>query len=143
MCGIAGEFRFQNNKGQADWAKISDLMSRRGPDDAGKWADDRCTLVFRRLSILDLSPTGHQPILSQDGRYVLVFNGEVYNFADIRRQMEDKGIRFRSTGDSEVVLYALIEWGTAALNKFNGMFALGFYDSQEHRLLLARDHAGI
>lgn len=78
-----------------------------------------------------------------NGRYALVFNGEVYNFMDLRKQLENRGIKFRSTSDSEVVLYALIEWGNKALAKFNGMFALGFYDSVEKRLLLARDHAGM
>ena len=79
----------------------------------------------------------------ENGRYTLVFNGEVYNFMDLRRQLESRGVTFRSTSDSEVVLYALIEWGTEALAKFNGMFALGFYDSVEKKLLLARDHAGM
>jgi len=143
MCGIAGELRYISRPSQADWESISELMVRRGPDDSGVWSDDRCNLVFRRLSILDLSSAGHQPMVSEDGRYVLVFNGEVYNFGVLRRQLEQRGVRFRSHSDSEVVLYALIEWGRDALNRFNGMFALGFYDSRERKLLLARDHAGI
>ena len=143
MCGIAGELRFNQQPTPADWTHISELMVRRGPDDAGNWSDARCNLVFRRLSILDLSAAGHQPMVSADGRYVLVFNGEVYNFAGLRRELEQRGATFRSNSDSEVVLYALAEWGEAALDRFNGMFALGFYDSREHRLLLARDHAGI
>lgn len=143
MCGIAGELRFGSGPTRADWDVISQLMMRRGPDDSGAWSDERCNLVFRRLSILDLSSAGHQPMLSEDGRYVLVFNGEVYNFPELRRQLEQKGVRFRSHSDSEVVLYSLIEWGRDALNRFNGMFALGFYDSRERKLLLARDHAGI
>lgn len=144
MCGIAGELRYHHSPTQADWGKITEMMFRRGPDDAGLWSDDACcTMAFRRLAILDLSPTGHQPMVSQDGRYVLVFNGEIYNFAELRQKLTAKGVTFRSTGDSEVVLYALIEWGQEALNKFNGIFALGFYDIMERRLLLARDHAGI
>jgi asparagine synthase (glutamine-hydrolysing) len=120
------------------------MMSRRGPDDNGFWTDDRCcTFVFRRLAIIDLSSGGHQPMTAGHGRYVLVFNGEVYNFLDLRKQLEQRGIQFRSSSDSEVVLHALIEWGTEALAKFNGMFALGFYDRVEKRLLLARDHAGM
>ena len=119
-------------------------MARRGPDDAGWWSDGKhCTLAFRRLAILDLSPAARQPMLTRDGRYILVYNGEVYNFQELRRKLEQRGIRFRSTGDSEVVLYALAQWGPKALEQFNGMFALGFYDTQEKRLLLARDHAGI
>lgn len=129
---------------RADWDKISYMMSRRGPDDDGIWSDDKyCTLVFRRLAIIDLSSRGHQPMTAGNGRYALVFNGEVYNFMDLRKQLEDRGIEFCSTSDSEVVLHALIEWGNGALAKFNGMFALGFYDSVEKRLLLARDHAGM
>jgi asparagine synthase (glutamine-hydrolysing) len=145
MCGIAGELRFETKQSTyADWDKISSMMSRRGPDDHGFWSDDGyCTLVFRRLAIIDLSPRGHQPMTVGNGRYTLVFNGEVYNFVDLRRQLESCGATFRSSSDSEVVLYALIEWGTEALARFNGMFALGFYDSVEKKLLLARDHAGM
>ena len=133
MCGIAGELRFSNETGpKVDWNAISAMMARRGPDDAGMWSDGgRCTLVFRRLAIIDLSANGHQPMTVGAGRYVLVFNGEVYNFQDLRKELEHLGVRFRSTSDSEVVLHALIEWGTKALDRFNGMFALGFYDSVE------------
>ncbi len=145
MCGIAGELRFQTKQAAcADWDKISSMMSRRGPDDNGFWSgDEYCTLVFRRLAIIDLSPRGHQPMTVGNGRYTLVFNGEVYNFMALRRQLESHGVTFRSASDSEVVLYALIEWGTQALAKFNGMFALGFYDSAKKKLLLARDYAGM
>lgn len=145
MCGIAGEVRFRVGQGEpADWNKISEMMSRRGPDDSGIWSDNaHCTFVFRRLSIIDLSPRGHQPMTAHNDRYALVFNGEVYNFMDLRKQLENKGIHFCSNSDSEVVLHSLIKWGNEALEKFNGMFALGFYDSYEKKLLLARDHAGI
>lgn len=144
MCGIAGEFRFNTTPTQADWQYISELMRRRGPDDMGLWEDaERCTLVFRRLAILDLTPAGHQPMLSQDGRYAIVFNGELYNFQALRNELAEHGYRFRSSGDTEVVLYALAHWGSAALARFNGMFAIAFYDKQDKRLLLARDHVGI
>ncbi|MCZ6800652.1 MAG: asparagine synthase (glutamine-hydrolyzing), partial [Nitrospirae bacterium] len=145
MCGIAGELLFNDTAGpKADWDAISARMARRGPDDAGMWSDgERCTLVFRRLAIIDLSPNGHQPMTACNGRFVLVFNGEVYNFQDLRNDLEGQGVKFRSTSDSEVVLHALIQWGKKALERFNGMFALGFYDRVEKRLLLARDHAGI
>ncbi len=145
MCGIAGELLFTSPAGRkADWDSISALMARRGPDDSGIWTDDKgCTLVFRRLAIIDLSPMGHQPMTVGNGRFVLVFNGEVYNFQELRHELESRGVQFRSTSDSEVVLHALIEWGNKALERFNGMFALAFYDSVERRLLLARDHAGI
>lgn len=145
MCGIAGELKFDARVGpKADWKQISALMARRGPNDEGMWTDsDRCTLVFRRLSIIDLSQKAHQPMVAQNRQYALVFNGEIYNFRELRAELEGKGIQFRSSSDSEVVLYSLIEWGTTALERFNGMFALGFYDVREKSLLLARDHAGM
>ncbi len=145
MCGIAGELCINSRSSGANWEHISSLMKRRGPDDAGLWCspEQLCTLVFRRLAILDLSPTGHQPMVSEDGRYALVFNGEIYNFRELRKKLEANGATFRSTGDSEVVLRALIALGRDALELFNGMFALAFYDQLEQRLLIARDHAGI
>lgn len=143
MCGIAGELNY-SSKTRADWEHISELMVRRGPDDSGSWHDESCHLVFRRLAIIDLSQAGHQPMISSDGRYILVFNGELYNYQSLRKVLEQRGIRFRSNTDTEVVLYSLIEWGCIdAINRFNGMFALGFYDTHEKKLFLARDHAGI
>jgi len=144
MCGICGEFGITDPPSLERVADLTHLMRRRGPDDEGLWTDDtHCALGFRRLSILDLSPAAHQPMLTPDGRYVLVFNGEVYNFGELRAELEQRGWRFRSTGDAEVVLCALAEWGIKALERFNGMFALAFYDTLEKTLLLARDHAGI
>ena len=147
MCGICGVFAFEKvaEPGPllAAVQGMTNLMVRRGPDDEGFWTDTRCALGFRRLAILDLSPTGRQPMVTADSRYVLAFNGEVYNFPDIRAQLEARGTRFRSTGDAEVVLYAMAEWGTTALSRFNGMFALAFYDALDKKLILARDHAGI
>ena len=146
MCGIVGLLSF--NRNVAAWRDEIEqsvaLMARRGPDDERIWSDDRaCTLGFRRLAILDLSPTGAQPMVSADGRHVLVLNGEVYNFRELRRELEVAGVSFRSTGDAEVVLQALVRWGPPALARLNGMFALGFYDVRRRCLLLARDHAGI
>jgi asparagine synthase (glutamine-hydrolysing) len=148
MCGIVGQFGFFDKEiglhEEQILSRLVALIARRGPDDQGLWSDERrCLLGFRRLAVLDLSPTGHQPMLTQDGRYAIVYNGEVYNFQELRQRLEQKGVRFRSTGDGEVVLYSLAYWGTEALARFNGMFALGFYDKAEKSLLLARDHAGI
>jgi asparagine synthase (glutamine-hydrolysing) len=146
VCGIVGVLSFGADIAglQDSIRKSVDLMARRGPDDEGVWSDGRaCILGFRRLAILDLSPAGHQPMISSDGRFALVFNGEIYNFREIRHDLEREGIGFRSSGDAEVVLQALALWGTAALAKFNGMFALCFYDARAGRLLIARDHAGI
>jgi asparagine synthase (glutamine-hydrolysing) len=148
MCGILGQITFSDGGCAPPRKQISPrligLMARRGPDDEGLWSDGRyCVFAFRRLAILDLSDNAHQPMLTQDGRFALVYNGELYNFRELRHELEQEGARFHSTGDTEVVLYALAHWGRQALARFNGMFALGFYDSAEKRLLLARDHAGI
>ena len=144
MCGIVGELRYGRSTvaEEFDFARLIDLMARRGPDDAGYWADERCRLGFRRLAILDLSSAANQPMLAGD-RYALVYNGELYNFKELRAELERLGVVFRTRGDSEVVLHALIHWGRDALARFNGMFALGFYDARRGTLLLARDHLGI
>lgn len=144
MCGICGEFRYQPSPSQANWQYLVNLMKNRGPDDEGLWDDQQhCSLGFRRLAILDLSPTGHQPMHTSNGRWSIVYNGEMYNYHELKRDLERRGVNFRSTGDTEVVLYALAEWGKTALERFNGMFALAVYDAAEKSLLLARDHAGI
>ena len=146
MCGIAGVWRAQagGDLELESLREISQLMIHRGPDDEGLWTDEtRCALAFRRLAILDLSPAANQPMGTSDGRYWLVYNGEVYDFRDLRQTLESEGYSFRTRGDTEVVLYALAHWGAAALSRFNGMFALAFYDSHEQTLLLARDPVGI
>ena len=150
MCGICGELQFNGGpaRDETTIAHLSGLMARRGPDDAGQWRDSerdgaRAWLAFRRLAILDLSPAGHQPMVTPDGRFALVFNGEVYNFRELRAELERAGVGFRSSGDTEVVLQALVHWGADALDRLNGMFALALYDRRERSLLLARDHAGI
>lgn len=145
MCGIVGQFALSpNNENTVQLiTNLTNLMAKRGPDNAGYWSDgSHCSLGFRRLSILDLTPSGNQPMVTPDGRYALVINGEVYNFVELRAELQKKGWQFRSSGDAEVVLFALAEWGKAALDRFNGMFALAFYDSLEKRLLLVRDHVG-
>lgn len=143
MCGICGELRFEatGDEPTLDFERLIDVMARRGPDDRGAWAGGPCRLGFRRLAILDLSPAANQPMAAAG--CALVFNGEVYNFRELRHELEAAGIRFATTGDTEVVLWALIHWGKAALDRFNGMFALGFYDSRRGALLLARDAVGI
>jgi asparagine synthase (glutamine-hydrolysing) len=146
MCGIVG--MLVRDHAASHWRapvqRAMQQMVRRGPDSAGLWSDqESCTLGFRRLAILDLSSAGEQPMLTADGRHALVFNGELYNFREIRASLQSRGIDFRSTGDAEVVLQALALHGVDALASFNGMFALAFYDVSQRRLLLARDHAGI
>jgi asparagine synthase (glutamine-hydrolysing) len=146
MCGIAGVLSIGG--GIEAWRepvqRAVARMARRGPDDEGVLDDGAaCAFGFRRLAILDLTPAGHQPMATPDGRYMLVLNGEVYNFRELRAALAREGAAFRSTGDAEVVLHALARWGTAALERFRGMFAIGFYDARDRTLLLARDHAGM
>jgi len=144
MCGIAGQLNFDDSPvSPTILKKMTDVIKHRGPDGEGHWIEQNVGFGHRRLSILDLSPAGHQPMMSSDHRYVLTYNGEIYNFRELRTELESKGYWFRSHTDSEVVLSALAEWGTDALLKFNGMFALAFWDRKEKRLLLARDRYGI
>lgn len=146
MCGIVGMLVRDGLAADdvAEVAALTELMQRRGPDDSGTWDDARaCSLGFRRLAIIDLTEGGHQPMLTDDGEHVLVFNGEVYNYRELRSELAAEGCRFRSTSDTEVVLQALASWGTAALERFNGMFALGWYRPASQTLVLARDPVGI
>jgi asparagine synthase (glutamine-hydrolysing) len=122
---------------------MTDRIAHRGPDGEGQWVEGPVGLGHRRLAIIDTSPAGAQPMHSEDGRYVLSYNGEVYNFRELSSELERSGHQFRSDGDTEVVLLALAEWGVGALDRFNGMFAFAFYDRVERRLLLARDRYGI
>ena len=110
MCGIVGELRFRAEPSDADWPRLIAAIARRGPDDQGLWSDQRhCTLAFRRLAILDLSDAAHQPLISDDGSFAIVLNGEIYNYRELRAELVQRGIRFRSTGDAEVALHALAE----------------------------------
>jgi asparagine synthase (glutamine-hydrolysing) len=144
MCGIAGLVQLKREPvSPVVLKRMTDAIAHRGPDGEGQWIEGNVGLGHRRLSIIDLSPLGHQPMISADGRYVLSYNGEVYNFQELRADLESEGQEFRSKTDSEVVLYALARWGSDALLKFNGMFALALWDRKERRLLLARDRYGI
>jgi len=148
MCGIAG---IMGDVWPADtWKKyltsMAETLSHRGPDDEGIWFDEKMGigLAHRRLSIIDLSPEGHQPMFSETGRYVMVYNGEVYNFQSIRKELEPLGHRFRGHSDTEVMLAAIEEWGVEkSLTRFNGMFAFAVWDRKESVLSLARDRIGI
>ena len=144
MCGIAGFLNL--NGAPASPVVLKDMTDRirhRGPDGEGHYIDGTFGLGHRRLAIIDLSPSGHQPMSTPDGRYTLSYNGEIYNFRELRIALEALGYQFRSTGDSEVVLYAITEWGEQALLRFNGMFALALWDREERTLMLARDRYGI
>jgi asparagine synthase (glutamine-hydrolysing) len=148
MCGIVGVYNYGNRGVPLDGGTIErmrDSMTHRGPDDAGLFlsADGRLGLGHRRLSILDLSPLGRQPMATPDGRYWIVFNGEIYNFRELRAELEPKGWEFRSQSDTEVLLALYAEHGPSMLHKLRGMFALAIWDARTRRLWLARDRIGI
>lgn len=145
MCRIAGIIDQHSPPSEALISTVADCMRHGGPDDSGIYRDQTHPLAFgfRRLSLLDLSQLGHQPMLDATGQIVLVFNGEIYNFRALRNELISKGYCFRSTSDTEVVVNAYLEWGKACFTKFNGMFALALLDKRKNVLLLARDHAGI
>ena len=144
MCGIVGQVNFdQTPVCQKNLKMMTDAIAHRGPDGQGHWVNKNIGLGHRRLSIIDLSSAGNQPMISSDRRFVLTYNGEIYNFKELRSQLKDCGYQFFSESDSEVVLNALIEWGQDALLKFNGMFALALWDQKKTELLIARDRYGI
>jgi asparagine synthase (glutamine-hydrolysing) len=145
MCGIAGIWR--HDSAAADVSSLLAMLSaivHRGPDDRGVWQDGGVALGQQRLTILDLSPRANQPMITPDGQGVLVYNGEVYNYKSLRRELEQQGVGFRTAGDTEVVLHALASWGPQrSIPRFNGMFAFAYFDRREHALWLARDRLGI
>ena len=146
MCGITGFVAPACNIPEWEVALQNAVraLHHRGPDAGGVWVDDGVGLGHRRLSILDLSERGRQPMVSPSGRYVMVYNGEVYNFRDVRRELESTGRPFTSSGDSELVLAAIETWGVeAAVRRFIGMFAIAVWDKVERRLLLIRDRLGV
>src|SRR3990167_3461104 len=148
MCGIAGIFstscgdikqRSESNK------RMVHVLAHRGPDDYGFWADPSGQILLGhcRLAIIDLSVDGHQPMVSSCKRYTVSFNGEIYNYVELKDELENLGSRFRGNSDTEVLLEAVSYWGIfKALNKFIGMFAIALWDNDEKRLILARDRAG-
>ena len=145
MCGICGIIRLQNAAPleQATLLAMRDSLRHRGPDDAGVYLDEQAGLGSRRLAILDLSAQGHMPMCSEDGRYVIVHNGEVYNFRQLRAGLEKKGFHFRSGTDTEVLLNLYLDRGAAMLPECQGMFAFAIWDAKERALFAARDRLGI
>src|SRR5262249_28653876 len=122
---------------------MRDSLSHRGPDDAGHYLASGIGLGSRRLSILDLSDRGHMPMSTSDGRYVIVYNGEVYNYRELRSDLESRGYHFRSNTDTEVLLYLYIDQGPPMLESLNGMFAFAIWDNEDRTLFLARDRLGV
>ena len=148
MCGITGflsDGALQRDDARAVLQRMTDAIRHRGPDSDGLWQsnDGLVNLGHRRLSIIDLSAAGAQPMATADGRFTLIFNGEIYNFPELRAQLEALGHRFRGTSDTEVLLLGIQEWGTrATLPRLNGMFAFALWDERERTLTLARDRFG-
>lgn len=146
MCGIAGFVSITGGiPGEETLIRVRDAMRHRGPDGAGIYlsADRSAALVHRRLAVLDLTETGHQPMSSSDGRFHIAYNGEVYNFPELRADLSRSGHSFRGTSDTEVILAAFREWGPDCVSRFNGMFAFAVWDADLRRLFLARDRLGV
>lgn len=146
MCGIAGWFLKQGiTRDDSDLRVMADALAHRGPDDRGYYVDPEqgIGLAHNRLSIIDLSMAGHQPMFSDHGKTALIYNGELYNFRQLRQELEGLGHRFQSQSDTEVMLRSFVEWGVACLPRFYGMFALALWSAESQRLLLARDPLGM
>ncbi|MBF0267962.1 MAG: asparagine synthase (glutamine-hydrolyzing) [Alphaproteobacteria bacterium] len=143
MCGIAGAFCPEGGPPGVDISAMISAIAHRGPDGEGVWMDGPVAMGHRRLAILDLSPAAAQPMLSECGRFALIYNGEIYNHDELKRELIDLGYVFRSRSDTEVLLIALLCWGERVVNRLNGMFAFALWDCREKTLLLGRDRYGI
>src|SRR5581483_9646252 len=150
MCGILGVLKFRATCGKLSLEQLlqmRDAMMHRGPDGSGAWISDdgQVALAHRRLSIIDLSPAAGQPMSNEDGSLRIVFNGEIYNHAEIRAELEGKGgYRWKTDhSDTEVILHAFAQWGIDCVQRFRGMFAFGLWDARERQLWLVRDRIGI
>lgn len=145
MCGICGIYHLERNRlvDQAQLKKMAHTMRHRGPDDEGFFLDQNIGLAHQRLSIIDLSSLGRQPMTNENERFWIVYNGEIYNYLELRQQLVGKGHRFRSHSDTEVLLHLYEEEGAACLHRLNGMFAFAIWDRHERTLFAARDHFGI
>ena len=147
MCGIAGVYCFRGGAPSpsqlAALESTAKVQRHRGPDDSGQGAFGPCALANQRLSILDLSPAGHMPMLSEDGRLALIHNGEIYNYVEVREELRSLGHMFVSDGDTEVILRGYAQWGPACVEHFVGMWAFALYDAADQSLVLSRDRLGI
>lgn len=144
MCGICGIINFNGQPTEEEnLHSMMRAMKHRGPDDEGTYIDDKIGLGFVRLSIIDLSVHGHQPMIDASGQFVIVFNGEIYNYVELKEELTSKGYQLRSGSDTEVLLYSYIEWGKACLDKLNGMFAFAILNKKEKTVFLVRDRFGV
>lgn len=143
MCGIAGVWMKRGGGDPAGRAgRMAAVLRHRGPDGQGRWSDGPVGLGHARLAVIDPSPAAAQPMADEDDRAAIVFNGEIYNFAELRAELEAAGVRFRSRSDTEVVLHGYLRWGGGVVRRLRGMFALAIYDRRQRRLILARDRVG-
>lgn len=144
MCGIVGIINFkQSPVAHSQIKTMTDSLIHRGPDGEGQYVDEHVGLGHRRLAIIDLSSAGHQPMQTRDGRFTITYNGEVYNYKELRIQLSSLGYQFHSQTDTEVILYAFEQWGPDCVPKLNGMFSFAVWDKKEKKLFLARDRYGI
>ena len=142
MCGIAGMVTISGSFDAGIVRRMAEALTHRGPDDHGFWADEHCALGHRRLAIIDLSPAGRQPMANSDGSLQITFNGEIYNYQQLRRELESEGYTFCTQTDTETILHAYDKWGDDCVSHLRGMFAFGLWDARRRRLLLARDRTG-
>src|SRR6476619_5928235 len=144
MCGIAGIFNYLTNEpvDPDTIRRMATSIAHRGPDDDGFFFDGPLGFGFRRLSIIDLAG-GHQPMSDLEETVWVIFNGEIYNYPELRAELEAKGHQFRTNSDTEVIVHGYKEWGTDTLNHFNGMFGVAIWDVSKRRLVVARDAMGI
>ena len=144
MCGIAGQFNFQRREPveRETIARMARSIAHRGPDDEGFFISGPVGLGFRRLSIIDLAG-GHQPMSDAQETVWVIFNGEIYNYRELRTELQSKGHQFRTNSDTEVIIHGYKQWGTDVFNHLNGMFGLAIWDVQKERLIVARDAMGI
>src|SRR6516225_10399675 len=144
MCGICGQFNFRDQAPvrRSDIETMTQSMVHRGPDDEGYFIAGPIGFGFRRLSIIDLSG-GHQPMSDQEETVWVIFNGEIYNFPELKRELQSHGHVFRTNSDTEVIIHGYKQWGAEVLNRLNGMFGLAIWDARKERLIVARDAMGI
>lgn len=143
MCGIAGIYSIKNNIDRDSLIKMTKVLSHRGPDDEGCYVDGNIGFGHRRLSIIDLSRAGHQPMSNEDGSVWITYNGEIYNYRELMAELKARGHIFKSRTDTEVIIHAYEEWGDGCLSRFNGMFSFAIWDGRTRRLFCARDRFGI
>src|SRR5438876_1029457 len=144
MCGIAGRFHPLTLPAAPGWSTpASARLAHSGPDGEGHWRDARCELVHRRLALIDLSPTGRQPMANEDGSVQVIFNGEIYNYRQLTAELKGRGHLFRGTSDTEVLVHLYEECGAELVSRLRGIFAFALYDGRAGRLLLARDRFGV